>query len=122
VNGDPAAIAWSGEFREVVRKCSFVVGRGTGSTTDYRLDAMTAHFSRAGRYITTWTVVAASGFHEVTDFGICRHSQSAWFLATSTSLWSMIPSLMVCALATETGSAALYASMDNSDGMIYVKQ
>jgi hypothetical protein len=33
---------------------------------------ITTRLRRAGRYITTYAVVAASGFNEVTDFGICR--------------------------------------------------
>jgi hypothetical protein len=47
---------------------------------------MITRLRRAGRYITTCAVVAASGFNEVTDFGICHRSMSAWFLVTSTSL------------------------------------
>ena len=83
-----------------------MVGRGTGFTADYTTGLMprtvlllsrmvrdelvailrpvlllprmmTARSRRAGRYITSCAVVAASGFNEVADFGICRRSLSA---------------------------------------------
>ena len=39
VNGKPVAISSSGEFRDVVREQAFiVVGSGSGSNADYRLD------------------------------------------------------------------------------------
>jgi hypothetical protein len=39
-------------------------------TTGWMSRMMTTHLRRAGRYNTTCDVVAASGFNEVTDFGI----------------------------------------------------
>jgi hypothetical protein len=47
---------------------------------------MSTHFRRAGRYITTYPVAAASGFNELTELVICRRSLSAWILVTSASL------------------------------------
>jgi hypothetical protein len=47
----------------------------------------------------------------------CRHSVSAWFLATSTCLQSLIPSVMLRAVdkemetETETGSTILTRSL-----------
>jgi hypothetical protein len=85
-----------------------VVGRSTGPTVDYRLDVAYDDYP----YETSWSlqslatggVVAASGaLTKWPSCVICCRSPSAWFLTTNTSLWSLIPSVTVCAVATETG-------------------
>jgi hypothetical protein len=58
-------------------------------------------------------VVAASGWNDVTEFGYLSSQSVGLYLGTSTSMWSRIHSLAVCAVATTaTASAALYASVD----------
>jgi hypothetical protein len=61
-----------------------VLGRRTGSITDYRLDVVYDNYP----FEASWSLYydLASGLNEVTDFGICRRSMLAWCLATSTSL------------------------------------
>jgi hypothetical protein len=59
----------------------------TSSTADCQQDvAYDLYLRRAGRYIPTYPVAAAAGFHEVTELVLCHRSLSSWFLATSASL------------------------------------
>ncbi|WP_288993328.1 hypothetical protein, partial [uncultured Marinobacter sp.] len=74
VDGEPGAISSSGDIRYVVQESFFMVGCGISSTADYRLDVACDIYPlrRAGRYITTYPVPAASSLYEMTELVICR--------------------------------------------------
>jgi hypothetical protein len=75
VDGEPGAISSSGDIRYVVQESFFMVGCGISSTADYtyRLDVACDIYPlrRAGRYITTYPVPAASSLYEMTELVIC---------------------------------------------------
>jgi hypothetical protein len=88
VDGEPGAISSSEDLQDVVRESfswSFAV-LAPPPTTAWMSRTMPTHLRRAGRFITTYPVAAASGFNEVTELVICRRSLSARFLAASASL------------------------------------
>ena len=104
MTGELVAISSSEELRDVVRESFFLVGRGTSSTTTGWLSrTMNTRMRQTGRYITTCAVVAASGFNKVTEFGFLSSQSVGWLQATSTTSWVLIPSVKLCAAATEIG-------------------
>jgi hypothetical protein len=105
VNGDPIAISSSGESRQVVVESSFVVGRGTGSTTDYRLDA--TYYDCPFEASWSWYLSSQPvGLIPGDEHQLVNHD-------------SVVDGMH---FGYCDGFAALYTSMDNSDGMIYVRQ
>jgi trypsin len=120
VNGEPVAIGGNGDFEYSIQE-TFDVG-GLGPAVDFRLDVTYDEYPEETdwglRSRTTDTVVAASGFREVTEEG--------FFLSQSVNLIPgdeyelVILDLhgdgMCCAYGK--GSIALYATVDEVDVLI----
>jgi hypothetical protein len=122
VNGEPVAVGGNGEFGDVVQETFEVVDVSTAPTVDYRLDVAYDDYPEETSWslqsLTTGTVVAASGFNEVTELDFLL-SQSIDLVPNDEYQLVILDSFgdgICCGYGD--GSIALYAVVDDSDVLI----